>query len=95
MSSPFTVPILRATRSAIGNRYIVRLKESADMASHLRWLQQQRLKYGDESSKCEVAHTFESIKGYSTILIGPILEDLAKCDDVKSINGNGRLIPAS
>ncbi|KAG9123877.1 hypothetical protein FRC07_013658 [Ceratobasidium sp. 392] len=85
MSSPFTVPISRASQNAIPNQYLVRLKEHADLDSHLAWLQQQKLKSDNGSSKYEVIYKYSLIKGYAAILIGPVLEDLTKRDDVESI----------
>ncbi|CAE7080483.1 unnamed protein product [Rhizoctonia solani] len=92
MSSPFTVPILRATRGVIRNKYNVSLKDNASLRSHLRWLQQQKLKSGDGSSECKVLYKHKFINAYTAVLIGPILEDLAKRDDVKSISESGMIV---
>ncbi|KAG9108146.1 hypothetical protein FRC07_008526, partial [Ceratobasidium sp. 392] len=46
--------------SRIANSYIVRLKETGDITSHLGWMKAQETRYKDDtSSKCEVVHKYE------------------------------------
>ncbi|KAG8718161.1 hypothetical protein FRC08_005815 [Ceratobasidium sp. 394] len=91
MSNPFTVPISRAPQNAIPDQYLVRLKEHSDLASHLNWLQGQMPQSNDgESPKFEVIHKYNLIKGYAAKLPGPVLENLANRDDVKSITEDRR-----
>ncbi|EUC60660.1 peptidase inhibitor I9 [Rhizoctonia solani AG-3 Rhs1AP] len=80
-----TITISRPSQNAIPDKYIVSLKDHVDIASHLTWLQQRNPNPDDGSSKCEVIHKYKFIKGYAAKLAGPVLVDLTKCNDVKSI----------
>ncbi|CAE6421321.1 unnamed protein product [Rhizoctonia solani] len=83
MSSP--VPISWTGQNAIPNKYLVRLKDDADITSHLSWLEQNHSNSDDGSSKCQVLHKYSLIKGYAAILTGSVVENLTKRGDVKSI----------
>ncbi|CAE6408217.1 unnamed protein product, partial [Rhizoctonia solani] len=79
------VPISWASQNAIPNRYLVCLKEHADLESHIGWLEQQISKADNELIKCRVVYKYGLTKGYTAVLTEPILTTLTKREDVKSI----------
>ncbi|CAE6400641.1 unnamed protein product [Rhizoctonia solani] len=87
MTDASPVPISWASYNVIPDKYMVRLKDDADLTSHLNWLQQHP---NNGSSKCEVINKLKLIKGYGAELKGPVLEALTRRHDVKTITQDCR-----
>ncbi|CEL62922.1 hypothetical protein RSOLAG1IB_10581 [Rhizoctonia solani AG-1 IB] len=85
MSSPGAVPITRASANAIPNQYIVRLNDQGDLARHLGWLRERIHDSDADSAHNKIIHELELIKGYTAKLAEPVLGDVMKRPDVKSI----------
>ncbi|QRV84557.1 peptidase inhibitor i9 [Ceratobasidium sp. AG-Ba] len=76
--------ISKSAQNGIPGTYIVTLQKSCDLESHLGMMQTEAHRH-NPPSQFDVLNRFSRLNGYQAKLDGPVLGDLSKSNEVRSI----------
>ncbi|KAG8764856.1 hypothetical protein FRC12_007852 [Ceratobasidium sp. 428] len=78
-------------RDTISNSYVITLKESCDLSTHIAWLRGLEEKYYSTPGTCKLIYEYKLANGYVATLRNSALEEVRSSVDVEEIVPNQRV----